>query len=246
MKFKAFFTFCCGLLSVPLSHATHLDALVIGGAVMPRLTNTSPIWIYSDPGLMNNYITLKKTSTGGMWGLGIGAGSTTLTPYPIDATLSLTGYSVDFRHVSGVKQPFVNQGSFDTSLYSFANKSAIGLVEGRLFYTSPSWQPFILAGIGVSHNTASNYLEAPMGAAVANQNFFNASHDDFAFEAGFGLKHTLFQDQTGLLFALSLDYRYLNAGASHLGPFDGQTTADRLGVTHLQTDALLLTLSATA
>lgn len=246
MKFKSFLTCCCGLLSTSLLHAAHVDALLIGGAVVPRLTNTSPVWIFSDPGLMNNYITLKKTSTGAMWGVGIGAGSNTFTNYPLDATLSLTGYAVDFRHISGIKQPFANQGSFDTSLYSFANKSQMGLVEGRLFYTAPAWQPFILAGIGMSHNTSSNYKEAPMGAAVANPNFLNGSRDAFACEVGFGLKHTLFQDQTGLLFALALDYRYLNAGGSYLSPFFGQTTANRLGVSQLQTDALLLTLSATA
>ena len=225
-------------------YAAHVDVRLTGGGVMPRLKNTPTVWVASN--LVNEYQAQKRTSTGLMWGGGVDIGSDRLTNLPLDFNVGVSGYSVDFRHISGVKQWFVNQGTFDSSLYSFANKSSVGLVEGRLYYTGSDWQPFILAGLGLASNKSSFYREIALGAMVANQNFSNGKHHAFAYDAGFGLRRELFKDKAGIQYAMSLDYRYINVGSSHLGPFDGQASTSRLHVGHLQSDALLLTLSARA
>lgn len=230
------------MITAGSSQAAHFDAFVTGGAVMPRVVNSPSVWFYPD--LLNQYTTIKKTLTGSAWGGGVALGMNASPQRPIDATLGVSGYSVDFRHVTGIKNPFANQGNFDPLFYSFQAKSQLIMAEGRLFYTGSSWQPYLLAGVGGAYNTFSRYRETATGTAVEGQLYTNASQHDVAFEAGFGLKHALFQDTLGVRYALSLDYRYINAGAAHLGPFIGQITEDRLRVKHLETDALLLTLSA--
>lgn len=230
------------LCSITLQ-AANVNVRLTGGGVMPRLKNSSEVWVYND--LLNRYETQRRTSTGLFWGGGLDVDIATHARFPLDLNLGLAAYSIDFRHISGVKQLYVNQGTFDSSLYSFANKSSVALIEGRVFYTDVDWQPFILAGVGVANNKASHYQEFALGNSVANQNFNNATHHGLAYEAGFGLRHGLFQDAANVRYALSIDYRYINSGRAHLGPFAGQTTHERLHVENLQTDALSLTLSAT-
>jgi hypothetical protein len=231
------------LLTVLPSFAWHYDGSISGGATMPRIRSQEHVMVFD--GLTNRYVTQRTTNTQGLWG-GAAAVHLTLSQYHhIDGSIGLAGYALNYGTVGGVKHPYANLADFDPLNYSFKAKSDVGLIEGHLFYTGVDWQPYLLAGIGRANNRLSSYQETPFGTAVPGQLFTNASHRDTVVEIGFGLKHQLFQDVSGKVFSIALDYRYFNTGSAHLGPFSGQTTKGRLGINNLETDALLLSLNVT-
>lgn len=238
------FIIILGVLASFPTFAWYFDGYISGGVTMARLINQEKVWVFDD--LENRYVSQRKTNTRGMWG-GAGAMRTPLSSMShFDVSIGLAGYEIDYGTVKGIIFPYANLGDFDPLLYAFKANSTLGLIEGRLFYTGADWQPYLLAGVGGANNHLHHYRETPLGTAVSGQLFTQAHHHDTAVEVGFGLKHKLFQDTTGKLFSIALDYRYFNTGSGHLGPFIGQTTRGRLHIDHLETDALLLSLNVTA
>lgn len=229
------------LLFVQSVFALQVDGHLSAGASMPRLVNESNVRVFDD--LTNRYVTQRQTDTRGMWGGGVAMRFAVPQTTQFDMSVGIAGYAIDFGVIKGIKYPYVNLGDFDPSAYAFKANSAIGLVEGRLIYTGAKWQPYVIAGLGAARNDLDGYHELPMGTAVPGQLFRRAHHSSGAIEAGFGLKRALLTDKSGKTLSLALDYRYFNLGSGHLGAFDEQTTRDRLHLHHLETDALLLTLS---
>lgn len=126
--------------------------------------------------------------------------------------------------------------AFDTLNYSINQSSTALMLEPKLIYTATTWQPYILAGIGVDSNSATNFTETPNGSTVPNTTpFSNNSENDLAYSVGVGVQHKLITIKNGDSFSMAMEYRYMNWGVMKLGTFPGQRTGEVINYGQLKT-----------
>lgn len=123
------------------------------------------------------------------------------------------------------------------------------MLETRWFHNhSQHWQPYLLLGAGNSWNYLYNYNEVPSDpslSAVSVLQFSNHTTNAFTYEIGVGIEHSLLTTTRNKInYTAALDWRYLNFGKSQLGSFPKQISQDRLHITSLQTQAVLISLKA--
>jgi len=237
------------LVSALPCQADTMDLFFAGGANFPRIYNQTPVNITSTQ--INNYVTRKATLTKFLAGIGVSYIFNNVGISPLNIGIGLAGYYNDFGYVKGTEYPFANQGGASALNYRFDAASSVLLAEGRLIYSDSTLHPYLLCGAGYSWNHLSNFIQSPMNAGSrptpVEASFTNKTTGDFAYEAGVGIQYLLpFANSyaTPVYYALDLSYRYMNLGKGELGRFPGQSTSNRLTVTHMSTQAVLFALTA--
>jgi opacity protein-like surface antigen len=194
----------------------------------------------------NDYFSTKHDGINPIIGAGVfGHPFSELDGKPLDLSIGLTYYNVQFSAINGVEYPFANAGTFDTLNYSLKEHANALMLEPKLIYKRyQHWQPYIITGVGASWNRMNSYAETPTNpngsAAALPQTFGGYTNSDFAYEAGIGI-----QCPIRSRYAIALDYRYMNLGSGKLNNFPTETVSNRFVVQNLYTNALLLTLEAT-
>lgn len=240
--------FALSLLLTPfICQASKLDILLMGGPAFFNISNGS--YINVNQYMLNEYITRSQAQARPIYGLGV-AHSFDGFNKPLSLSLGLFGYYLDYGTIKGTENPFVNDGIFDSLNYKFHARSLSTLIESRFIYTHFKWQPYILAGVGVSWNRLYKYNETPStssdSAAIATSQFPSNTMASFAYELGLGVQRQIFIDSSGVFqYFLSLDYRYLNNGKAELGQSSVQTTHDHFQVSNLTSQAILFSLKFT-
>jgi hypothetical protein len=225
-------------------YASNIDVFLMGGTAVSKTSNNNYVGINQD--VVNSYQTNERTLIQPLLGVGI---AHTFINFirPVNISVGLSGYYADLGKIQGTEYPFINDGIFDTLDYKFQAKSRSVLAESRVAYTQYNWQPYALAGVGVAWNHLYNYNETPTipskSAQASPYPFANHTSSDFAYEFGVGIQKQLYSDLSRHLQCfLALDYRYMNNGLGNLGSSSAQTTRDRIHITNLQMQALLLSL----
>ena len=239
---------CLGLSTalLPVSQAAAL--FITGGPTFSALSNVTPVAL--NPYLVNDYKTSIKTQWGALLGVGAGHSFAHFFHNPLTLWLGAAGYSRQFGTLKGIEYPFANDGSYDTLNYQFMAKSNALMAESRLIYTQNNdWQPFALLGMGGAWNRLSHYVEVPTqsagSAAPIPIQFSNKTTTSLAYEVGFGVQHSFFNDETHhVRYTGSVDYRYMQFGQGQLGSIPTQTSNDRLHISGLYTQGLLFSLCA--
>ena len=178
------------------------------------------------PGFENHYTIKTKSDLFSGVGIAYKALSTTLGELSLGANLSY----MRFR-ISGINSPLWNYGtSFDTLNYTAHGAVMALMIETKFVFTQHSWclwQPYVLAGMGVSNNRVSDYEEFPTdmnsSARPTAHPFGDHTTTQLAYEVGVGVQHILSQKMENFLF--TLDYRYMGLGRTSLGN-NGVTNAD--------------------
>lgn len=154
--------------------------------------------------------------------------------------LGLTGY-FEQNTISGVNTPFINAGSFPTLNYTASDRSLALMLEPKLIYTAYSWQPYIVAGIGVASNKVNDYSETPTnpgGTSASSTIFQGKTYTNLAYEMGIGMQHTLLTTASGSSLILAVEYKYMNWGKMGLGTAPGQSTNQGPSFGELQTNLI--------
>lgn len=236
--------FCIiSLLLAVSSEARPFEAKAMGGVNVSRLSNNRSVAV-SFP-VTNDYLTDETTQTGPLVGLGFARGFD-LESYRI--TVGASGYYLNLEYVSGLELPWINSGSYDTLNYHFHTSAGMLMFESRFIYTATAWQPYATVGIGPSWNRLYGYTEKPTNpsgsAAPVPIGFANNTMPSFAYQAGVGVQHQLFQRPNNRFeYLLAAEYRYIHMGRGELGPLPTQNTSDRIEVSPINTQAFILTFT---
>jgi hypothetical protein len=237
----------CLLFAPFICQASNVDIFVMGGPAFFNISNNS--YININQYMLNEYKTQSQSQVRPMFGIGV-AHSFAGFNRPLGISLGLSGYYLDYGTIKGTEYPFVDDGIFDSLDYKFHARSLSTMLESRFIYTQFKWQPYALAGIGVSWNRLYKYNETPSissnSAAASLYPFPSNTMAAFAYELGLGVQRQIFIDSSNAFqYFLSLEYRYINNGKAELGPSFAQTTSDRLQVSNLNTQALMFSLKVT-
>jgi hypothetical protein len=231
-------------LTTSSCYASNIDIFLMGGTAVSKTANNNYVGI--NPYVVNSYQTNTRTLIQPLLGVGI---AHTFINFirPINISVGLSGYYADLGKIQGTEYPFINDGIFDSLDYKFRAQSWSVLAESRLAYTQYDWQPYALAGVGAAWNHLYSYDETPTipseSAQASPYPFANHTSAAFAYEFGVGIQKQLYSDLTQHIQCfLALDYRYMNSGQGNLGSSTAQTTHDRIHVSNLQMQALLLSL----
>jgi hypothetical protein len=228
------------------THASH-DIYISGGINISKLNNFADVQI--NDSMLNTFNTQQTTQTNPYGSFGVGHSFSYIGSIPLKFMVAVSAYLSSFGAIKGIEHPFANDGDYDTLNYQFSARSVGLILETRWFYNnSQHWQPFLLLGAGSAWNHLYNYNETPTDPALSASSalqFSNHTTSAFAYEIGLGIEHPLFITvKDKIHYTAALDWRYLNFGKSQLGPFPAQTSQDRLHITSLQTQAILITLKA--
>jgi len=228
--------------SVITARADIVGAYLSTGPGFSRLNNYYQVNQGSD--IINGYSTSKRTRTMLVSGIGVDHTFEQVFNVPFNISLGLAGYYRNFGKISGVESQYVNAGNFATLNYHFNANSTALLVESRFLYTHYAWQPYLLLGLGASWNQLHSYNEVPSpGTERASELYGAKTMAAFAYEAGVGVQRHLFDNQKNTAhFYASLDYRFTSFGKGELAKTSLMTTNDHLGIAHLDTQALMLSL----
>jgi opacity protein-like surface antigen len=236
------------LLLVPLiCQASKWDIFLMGGPAFFNLSNDS--YIHINQYMLNEYKAESQSQARGLYGIGVAHTFEGLNK-PLSLSLGLSGYYLDYGTVNGTEYPFVDDGIFDSLDYKFHARSLSTMFESRFIYTQFKWQPYALAGIGVSWNRLYKYNEIPGissdSAAASLYPFPSKTRDSFAYELGLGVQRQIFINSGNpFQYFLLLEYRYINNGKAEFDLSSVQTTSDRLQVSNLNTQAIMFSLKVT-
>lgn len=242
LTISAAFLWMCALVS----NANNVTVFLAGGPDFSTLKNQQLVQMNAL--VTNAYLPKKHSAQKGF--IGIGVAHTLAQPWlpSMQWSLGLAEYFLSLGQVSGIEFPFINDGLYDSLNYKFHAKSTTAMLESRWVYSTPSWQPFVMAGIGTSWNRFSEYEEMPtnpaLSAASLSLGFEDHTQSSFAYEFGIGIQHSLWQDNVHHIEGkASLGYQYFNLGQGRLGSSPLQSSPERLRVNHIYTQALVLSLS---
>jgi hypothetical protein len=235
IKYLTFFAFALASQAMADGFSWNVDL----GMASPHFSKTSEnVWMNTY--LQNQYTVSKPLQRNPLLGLG---GAYQWDVKKLTLSLGASIYTMQ-TSVSGVNSPFINAGYFDTVNYSASGESYAAMLEPKLILNASAWQPYVLAGAGVSLNHFYSYAETssdPESSASPTQTpFAGRSAANFAYEGGVGIQHAL----TGGLNApsLALDYRYMNWGRAGLSAAPRQTVGNGLNFGRLTTSSVNLRL----
>lgn len=227
-------------------HFLHAFQITLtGGAGFSELKNNPTVNLNN---IITNTYETQSTTTGNAIA-GIGAHYLFNWGHDTHVAIGPAFYYIDFGKVNGIESPFSNVGRFDTLDYQFFNQSFDLFLESTVSCRFHQFRPFFLVGIGAAWNELYNYSEIPTdpsrSASSAITTFGNNTKTQFAYELGIGFSHLLYSDtKRQVIYNFSLQYRYMNTGSGELKPSALQTTNDKLQVSTLDTQAVLLAISA--
>ena len=224
-----------------------VNLFISGGATFSRNSNVATVRI--NDVVLNEYNTTVRTNWNPIWGAGISYPFNNVFGAPYSISAGVAGYLANLGKIRGIEHPFANGGSFDTLNYEFKTNSKALMIESRLAYTNNSWQPFVLLGVGSAWNNLNGYNEVPTvskSSATPALPFTAHTNISFAYELGLGVQREIYYDVVNSIsYSASLDYRYINFGKGELGNSAIQTSGNRLYVSSLTTQGILLTLNTT-
>lgn len=229
--------------SAPLANN---EITLSGGLTISALSNSSQAVALNNI-VTNTYNANSATNVNGMAGLTYGR--LFHLKHDIVITIGPSLYYTNIDQVNGTEHPFSNAGNFDTLNYHYSVDSWSLMAESKLVYEKYQWQPFITGGIGPSWNYLSSYGEVPTdpsGSAAANPSVFkNNTQAEFAYDVGFGVQRIFYANaKHNVSYRTSLVYRYFNFGSGQLSPASISTTGQAIKVSTLDTNAILLGVSA--
>lgn len=236
---------CAFLMISGAGYATKMNFSVSGGPNFSTLKNERLVPINNV--ITNAYQTKEKTNWHGFWAVGINHTFEKAWFSFYQLSLGASGYFFHLGDVNGTEFPFINEGLFDTLHYKFSTKSATVMAEAKIAYSQYDLKPYVLAGIGSAWNRFYNYDERPtdpsLSAAPAT-GFTDHTKQTFTYELGAGLQYLLWNDKAhDVQYTTSLGYQYFNLGNGALGNSDAQTSAGRLKIKNLYTQAIVASLA---
>lgn len=129
----------------------------------------------------------------------------------------------------------LNSREFNNLVYEYTLQSHIILVENIMTWSQHHVQPGIIFGLGNTTNITSDFNETAIyDHTVATEYFPGARNNQFTYEVGAALDYALSN------MTLECAYRYINAGAGHLGLSSIQNTTDLLSTGQLHYHSLSL------
>ncbi len=213
-----------------------------GGVGWARSTKRSANVMLVAPLVTNRYDFSRASRSAPVLGVEYGYLWRRLGGHSVNVSLGLeTGYT-RVLSPSGRVRPlyFINPG-FDTLDFRYAVSSVPLLVVSMLQFPLSSWTPYVLGGLGMSWNRASDYQEVPTdpvaGALAIRSPFRPRTIAGFAYTVGAGVSYAL-SARTGL----GIEYRFTSYGQARLNPSAQQTTRNRLSLGTITSNALLLRL----
>lgn len=102
-----------------------------------------------------------------------------------------------------------------TYQYTIARQSLLVSYEWGILTRNEQWQPYVLAGLGLSLNKASGYSQTPVaGLTPVNTSpaYTPKTSIQPTFELGAGVRYHI-----NALWQVNAEYQYLNAGKAELG-----------------------------
>jgi len=229
-------------ISAPPRFSHGLYVSLFGGANWVTSGKTRTIRIGSGSFDVNRYIANKDSAVSSLVGLDIGYRWNLASRYLHWVTLGLeTSYMRVISQKGLVVPSLLTDPNPSTLDYTYAVSSI------PLFAVSQiGWQigkriePYVIGGIGVSWNKASNYHEDPLSAqATTNSIFRSKTLSSFAYTVGAGVAF-----QVSSSSSIGLEYRYTNYGKASLGTngLKGFPTSgsQKLSLGNIHSNALLL------
>jgi len=244
--------FCLGIASLaqaggpefpPLSHGSGPYVALLGGVGWSHTTKDSTNLTLVEPLLTNRYDFSSASRFAPVVGLDYGYVWSHLGGCAVNISLGLeTGYTRVMDLGGRVHPLYLINPGFDTLEFRYAVSSVPLLAVSTLQFPLSSWTPYILGGLGVSWNHASNYHEFPTdpnsGALPMRSPFRSYTRLGFAYTLGAGLSYALTARTD-----LGLEYRFTNYGKAELNPSTEQSTTNRLPLGTISSHAALLRLS---
>lgn len=144
---------------------------------------------------------------------------------------------------SGTVRPFFYQNpSFATLSYIYQTSAvplfAIGQFGGS-FARNSRWNGYLVCGVGVAWNFASNYRELPTipgsGAAPMQYPYQSKTTTSFAYTVGAGIDYLIARTAS-----VGVEYRYTSYGNVSLNPTATEITNQGLSLGQLTSNALLV------
>ena len=180
---------------------------------------------------------------GRLWDWTMGLFGPTWGGRAVNLSLGLeTGYTRVVDLGGRVHPLYMINPGFDTLDFHYAVSSVPLLAVSTVQFPMSSWTPYILGGLGVSWNHASNYHEFPTdpnaSALPMRCSFRSYTRLGFAYTLGAGLSYALTARTQ-----LGLEYRFTNYGKAELNPSTEQSTTSRLPLGTISSHAALLRLS---
>ena len=150
----------------------------------------------------------------------------------------MTGYYLH-NTIAGTEYPF-SDTSINPESYNAGENTLAWMVEPKFIYTTYSWQPYFVAGIGVAANSLSGFNQQQISDTAPNGNgwFANKTNTNLAYEFGLGVQHTIYNAQSGGSLILAAEYRYMNLGLMGFGTAASQTSTQGLTLGDLETNML--------
>ncbi len=197
----------------------------------------------SAPLAVNRYEASRASQLAPLLGLGYGLLWSNLGTHKLNFSLGLeTGYSRVLSALGRVRPLYKMNPNYDTLSFRYAVSSVPLLMLSTLQFPHGAWVPYVLGGLGVSWNRASNYQELPTNPASSavpiRSPFKPQTVLSFAYTVGAGLSYRV-SPQT----EFGLEYRYANYGHAQLNPSKIQTTSDRLSLGNVSSHAVILRLT---
>lgn len=196
------------------------------------------------PSNTNRYEVSKSFKPGPILGIQYGYNWHHLGGHSINVSLGVeTGY-MQTKNLGGLVRPLYSLNpNFDTLDFHYSVSSVpLMLISSVQFPLSSSWTPYVLGGLGVSWNRASDYREIPTdpnsGALPMRSPFRARTMLEFAYTIGAGLSYEI-----NTRVHIGLEYRFTNYGKVSLNPSAQQSTSERLELGKILSNALLLRMS---
>jgi hypothetical protein len=237
------FVLCLSALSNTVI-ASNANIHVLGGVSLPNISSQQNLNLGT---VIDQFNTTDHSSSSGLWGFGGGyQWDTPIYSKPVIFDIGVAAY---YTHnaLSGIETPAINLISqADTLNYKSNESSWAWMVEPKLISTTYIWQPYIMAGLGISSNDLSDYNETPSNpnsSATTSNSFANNTMNNFAWELGVGMQRLISTTSNGKSFIVSGEYRYMDWGTMMLGTTTAQTTHQGPNFGHLKTNIFDLKFS---
>jgi opacity protein-like surface antigen len=117
------------------------------------------------------------------------------------------------------------------------NKLMFSLLERKL--SSPGFFLYLMGGVGVSRNEASNYSAYSLeDTTISVGEFASNTANSFSYSAGFGI-----EAEFASFLRMGLGYRYADLGKVSLGTFDLGNTSEILTTTSMPTQEMVFQIT---
>lgn len=227
--------------AIPAAPTNHYYGEIFGGVAWTQASKRSENVTLVAPLVTNRYELSRDFVTGPVVGLGFGYIWNVSTVNSISLGID-SFYTRSLSKAGRVRPLYLINPGFDTLNFRYAVSSIPLLLVSRIAYHSGNWAPYVLLGLGVSWNRASDYQETPTepsAGALAMRSPFNPHRTlDFAYTGGVGVGYMVNNTTE-----VGIEYRYMNYGHARLDTSPAQSTGETLSLGDQSSHMVLLRLS---